>query len=432
MSGVPQLRQVLRAPGFRRLLGTRLTSQTADGVLQAGLAAYVLFSPERQTSALKVAAAFAVLLLPYSALGPFAGVLLDRWSRRHVIVRANFVRAALVALLAVQVGAGHDGLDLVVVALCVLGVNRFFLAALSAAMPHVVRTDQLVLANAVAPTTGTVAAAVGGVLGLVLRSALGGSDAVAAGIVLAAGAGYLAAALVASGFGAAELGPPQPDDGGPEPVGEAVSRVVAELVDGLRLVARTPRAARALAVIGAHRMLFGALTVLVVLLQRYTFHTDPDAGLTGLALTFVTLGLGVPLGAAATPAGIRRLGTDRWMALLLALAGVALLALGLPFEELLMAAAGLVIGFAGQGVKVAVDATLQLVVDDEHLGRVYSLYDVVFNVAFVAAAAAAAAVLPPHGRSPALLGGIALTYLLVAGWVVRFAPPGATAPGQPA
>src|SRR6201999_1857898 len=69
---------LLRGPGFRRLLGVRLFAQFADGVFQASLAGAVLFNPERQAHASDIAAGFAVLLLPYSVIGPFAGVLLDR------------------------------------------------------------------------------------------------------------------------------------------------------------------------------------------------------------------------------------------------------------------------------------------------------------------------------------------------------------------
>ncbi len=420
MSSAQDLRDVLHGADFRRLFATRLVSQFGDGVLQAGLASYVLFSPERQASATRVAAAFAVLLLPYSALGPFAGVLLDRWRRRHVLVRANLLRAGLVALLAVQVAVGRESLDFPLVALCVLGVNRFFLAGLSAALPHVVAANRLVVANALAPTSGTVASAVGASAGLAARGLLGGTDRAAAGIVLTAGAGYLAAAAIAARFPAARLGP-LPTEMGHEPVRRAARRVAGELVDGLRVVARTRRAARALGAIGTHRFMFGAVTVLVVLLQRNAFHSpdDPDAGLGGLALTFAAVGIGVPLGALATPAAVRRLGSERWVALLLAAAGISLLGFGLPLRELPLVGAGLAVGFAGQGIKVAADATLQLTIDDAHLGRVFALYDVVFNVAFVAAAAAAAAVLPADGRSRALMAAIAAGYLLAAAWAGR-------------
>src|SRR3712207_9024864 len=64
MAVVRDLRVLLRFQGFRRLLAVRLLSQGADGVYQVALAAYVVFSPEKQTSAAAIASAMAVLLLP--------------------------------------------------------------------------------------------------------------------------------------------------------------------------------------------------------------------------------------------------------------------------------------------------------------------------------------------------------------------------------
>jgi predicted MFS family arabinose efflux permease len=50
---------------------------------------------------------------------------------------------------------------------------------------------------------------------------------------------------------------------------------------------------------------------------------------------------------------------------------------------------------------------------------VFALYDVIFNVAFVAAAAAGAVVLPADGKSYVVLAGIALGYALTALWYAR-------------
>ena len=72
------LRVALARRDFRRLLFVRLLGQFGDGVFQISLAGAVLFNPERQAHAAEVAAGFAVILLPYCLVGPFAGVLLDR------------------------------------------------------------------------------------------------------------------------------------------------------------------------------------------------------------------------------------------------------------------------------------------------------------------------------------------------------------------
>ena len=86
---------LLRERGFRRLLGVRFAAQWGDGMFQAALGGAVLFNPERQADPLAVAAGLAVILLPYSLVGPFAGALLDRWDRRRVLLVANLLRAVL-------------------------------------------------------------------------------------------------------------------------------------------------------------------------------------------------------------------------------------------------------------------------------------------------------------------------------------------------
>jgi hypothetical protein len=55
------------------LLTIRLGAQWGDGVFQAALGGAVLFNPERQSDPVLVALGLAVVLLPYSIVGPFAG-----------------------------------------------------------------------------------------------------------------------------------------------------------------------------------------------------------------------------------------------------------------------------------------------------------------------------------------------------------------------
>src|SRR5882672_11453915 len=100
----------MRSRGFRRLLGVRLASQLGDGMFQAALAGSLLFNPQQATSPLAVAGGFAVLLLPYSIVGPYVGVFLDRWSRRSVLYAANLIRAGLVLPTALLVWYGQESL----------------------------------------------------------------------------------------------------------------------------------------------------------------------------------------------------------------------------------------------------------------------------------------------------------------------------------
>src|SRR5262249_55884600 len=150
------LRAILAKRGFRRLLGVRVISQIADGWFQAALAGSLLFNPEKRTSALEVATGFAVLLLPYSAIGPYAGGVLDRWSRQSIIFVANVLRALFVLPTIAFIWYGAESPPFVALALMIIGLNRFFLAGLSAAIPHVVDDRRLVTANALSGTLGSI------------------------------------------------------------------------------------------------------------------------------------------------------------------------------------------------------------------------------------------------------------------------------------
>ena len=73
-----------------------------------------------------------------------------------------------------------------------------------------------------------------------------------------------------------------------------------------------------------------------------------------------------------------------------------------------------VVGIAAQGSKICVDTIVQESVDDAYRGRVFSFYDVIFNIAFVSAAAFSALVLPADGASPAVFAVIAIGYAVTA------------------
>ncbi|MFC3997888.1 MFS transporter [Nocardiopsis sediminis] len=417
MSFFGDLRDVLQGPRFRRLFGTRVVAQFADGVYQAGLAGYVFFTPERHTTAAEVAVAFAVLLLPFSVVGPFAGVFIDRWSRRQVLAVSALAKAVLAACTAALVAAGSDGPLFLATALCLLSVNRFFLAALSAALPHVVPREKLMMANAVTPTCGTFAVFLGAGAGAGLRLLGGEGGGGTALILLGAAAAFVASSLAALTLGRRELGPGTGDRAG---MRAAVRGVTAGLADGARHIwARRP-ARSGLATIAGMRFVFGLSTLITLLLYNNTFTGGGVAGLAGFSVALAASGAGFFLGAVATPWAAARVGTDAWMAGLLALGAAALLAFGLPFSPALFPLAAFALGVVAQGVKVSVDTLVQRHVDDAFRGRVFSVYDMLFNAAFVVAAAVAALVVPPSGVSAAAVAAMAaICALMSAGWTAR-------------
>ena len=195
MTLVTALRDLARGAGFRRLLAVRLAGQCGDGVFEVTLASLFFFDPEQAGTPARVAAAFAVLLLPFTVVGPWVGVLLDRWRRRQVLLVGYGLRALGAVGVAALAAGDADGWPIYVAVLACVGVDRFLLAGLSAGLPHVVAGEDLVTANSLTPTAGTAAYGVGAGITFLLRL-LGTPDPV----LLLASAGLLA---VASGPGPA-------------------------------------------------------------------------------------------------------------------------------------------------------------------------------------------------------------------------------------
>ena len=427
------LRIVLRGRDFRRLFVTRLSSQTGDGAFQVALASLIFFSPERAATARDAALLLTIAVLPYTVIGPVAGVLLDLWPRRQVLVVVNLVRSVLVLGVAALVASGQTGPALYVLVLACMSVNRFFLAGLGASLPHVVPADELVMANAVSPTCGTMALMVGGGLALLGRRQLGAGDRTDALLLMMAAGWYLGSARLARRMAPDLLGPDRRPDrhpdrlvAGPDPglatrlagdlaaarhaVGRAARGLLRDVGAGARHVRDRRPAAHALAAIGAHRFAFGISTIATLLLCRnYLRPNDVDAGLALLTAVAAVTGVGIAVAAVLTPPVTRRIGAGRWIVLCFALAAVTESIFVWVLTEPLLYAGAFVIGLAAQGSKICVDSIVQTCVDDEFRGRAFSFYDVVFNAAFVAAAAFAATVVPSEGFSPgvyAIITGI--------------------------
>jgi hypothetical protein len=429
------LRTVLAERNFRRLFATRLISQTGDGVFTAGLGTYVFFNAATFPSPAKAAVAFAVLYGPYSLIGPFAGVFIDRWSRRQILVRSALLRAVFVALTAALMASGSLGAPLYVAVLLVLGVNRFFLSSLSAALPHVVAADKLVMANSVSPTAGGVMAALGGIVALGVNAATGDSEGGAAVTLLIAGGCYVTASLVASAMHRDLLGP-QRDPGQPPPARllSELASVAASLASGARYVLRRRGPTAALCATGANRFLYGILFLMSILLYRnYFYASSPPVAEGHYAVLAAVSAAGYGCAALVTPAVTRRLAKPAWIALLLAASAVVTGALGESFDQVAYLLIGFFLGLTGQGVAICATTILQEDVQDAYRGRVFSYYDMIFNVPFVAGAALSAAFMPLTGRSTPIIGLVAAGYAVASAgyWLLGRQSGAGGEPGMP-
>jgi len=421
---------VLAEPHFRRLFATRLISQAGDGMFTAGLGTYVFFNATTFPNPVRAAGAFAVLYLPYSLIGPFAGVIIDRCSRRQIIVWSAVARSVYVALTAALVASGNLGAPLYVGVLAVLGVDRFFLSSLSAALPHVVAADKLVMANAVGPTTGTIVSFLGGFAGLGVHLVTGGGRTGSAITLLVAGGGYLVAGVVGATMPRDLLGPDLPAGGQRVAVAAELRAVAAGLAAGARHVLARRLAGAVLLATACQRMVYGILFLMSILLYRnYFYHADANSALTHFTLVIVAAALGYGGAAVLLPLVSSRLSPSALIAVALVLAGLVAGPLGATFSQVPFLVISFVLGLAAQSVAISATTIIQQEVDDDFRGRVFSFYDMLFNVPFVIGAAVSAAFMPVSGKSYALVGVASGGYLLAGlGYALLIRQP---SPGSP-
>ena len=406
--------ELLRHPRLSRLLGVRWSGQATDGLFQSALASFVLFSPERQADALSAALGFAVVLLPYSLVGPFVGTILDRVSRQRALLFSNLARAANLLVVAALVFTGQTGVVLTVFVLIAFGVNRLILAGLSAGLPLVIETKSLISANALAVTGGSVLVVLGGGLGVAIRNLfdnLAVADHADAIMVLFAAGGYLSAALLTLRVGKKEIGPL------PHEVKEASFKEgINEMREGFAFLRTHSDAIRGIIATAVQRGGITALTLTALLLERNTFNSpsNPEAGLAGFGIVLTIAGVGITLGALTAPYGVKRFGRHRWIKWSLLVGAAGPIFLVVSQTEIALALTGFFVALCGQNVKVTNDALVQSKIDDYYRGRVFAVYDVLVNAAIVSGGLIAALMLPTSGVTPWVPALVSASYLLVA------------------
>ncbi|NKY53783.1 hypothetical protein [Nocardia vermiculata] len=415
----------VRRPGMLRLASVRFAGQFGDGMFQAALSGAILFNPERATDPLEIAGGFAVLLLPYSVIGPYAGALLDRWDRRTVLLIANAARAVLIVAAALGLWAGIAATPLLLLALAVVGISRFVLAGISAALPRVLEQRWLVPTNSVLATVASGCAGAGAATAVAIIGILGSGDRAGGIAVAAAACGSVVSIVLAAGFSRHLLGP-EPREAEAGDRRSTAVRTLRAVLTGLRTGARAIAGARdcttAMIGIGVHRIVFGADTLLMVLVLRRpgSDGVSASSGLIGFGVAITAVAAGMLAAAVLTPLLIPRLGRPRTVltglctALLVqaALVPPITIATGAaePRAHQLLLVGAFLLGLAGQTVKLTGDATLQIDIGDDRRGQVFALQDTIFNIAFVVAVALTALVIPADGRSPAVAATGAALY----------------------
>ena len=377
MSSIGRVRAVLAERDFLVLLAGQCIAQAADGMAQAVFADELILDPLLADTPERILAVFALTLVPYSVIGPFLGVFVDRWARRALMVWTNAIRALLLVTVPLWSDRLPSDVGLFAAVIALLGFGRLFLTTKGASLPAVLHERFLLRGNAISGGAGMIAALVGGVIGLGLVAGVGSNPSfVFAGLAYAAAALVLGRLSVPLGHAARV----------PERFGRAVARIALDLGAGLRAVWTNLRARLPIIGVFIVRSVGMLVTIAAILVIKDLYADDADARRWAAAAALGAAGAGAFLGATLAPLLGRRLAKAGLILLGFAISGIGIVALGgieaLPALFVLTFIGGLGTFTA----KVAVDAQVQEALPDDFRGRAFAVYDILYNLASVVAA----------------------------------------------
>jgi MFS family permease len=397
-----RLREIFSRRGFLKLFATRLVSQAGDGVFQLSAGAVLLFDHPGKNPALALVGVFAVALIPYSAIGPFVGVFIDRWERRTILTWVPVGRAVVAVMIPAAALLGKRGWAFYLVVLIVLSSNRFFLATISAVLPQLVDEEDLLIANTAATTGGSIANVIGQGVGAGISALTSGTIASALSSVAFAGSAVTARSIpVRRGF--------LPDR---KPLWQDVKDVVSEMADGARDVRSNARVVYALSAVTVVQLFVGAMSAVLVYYFIHVLRLSVSSAIGVLGV----LAAGIGLGVISVPFLARRIRRDRLIPLAFVIGGLGNVIAAFHLSRTSGTIGTVLVGASYALAKIPVDTIVQEEMDDVVRGRAFSLYDMVFNLARVAGIGIVAGVYQLHADSGWIVWAIAITFFIAAGF----------------
>ena len=346
---------VLRNASFRRLWIAQVVSQLGDWFNAVAVYALLL---DLTGSATLVAAMMVVQLLPLALVGPVAGAVVDRMSRRAVMIAADLARAVLFAGLVFVRSADQIWLAFGLVTLGVIA-TAFFEPARTAMLPDVVPREHLVTANALSAATWAVMLAIGASVGGAITVLVGRDVA-----FVCNGLSFLASALALRGLHVSETHHQlhAPD-------------TQVRVMDGIRYLRRHPSTIALLSIKGVWAIAGGMMLLLTVFGQRVFASSGTETAAHGIGVLFGARGVGATGGALLARA-VQRLEPETHRKLIpgaYALAALGYLALAVAPTLAVGALAVVWAHVFGTLLWVLSTVLLQLAVEPYMRGRIFAL-----------------------------------------------------------
>jgi MFS family permease len=392
---------VLKNPNFLALWGGQIFCQLADKVYLVLTIALINseFQQGGQSISGWVSALMMIFTIPAVLFGSVAGVFVDRWSKKVVLVASNIWRGILVLAIPFLLWLTHDWepvgvlpvgfLMILAVTFLVSTLTQFFAPAEQAAIPLVVEEQHLLSANSLYTTTMMASVIVGFAVGepvLVLADGIWSQFAGSGGLgkEILVGGSYAIAGIILLLLRTNEK---------PHPPETEFPHVFSDLRDGLRYLQENQRISNALLQLIILFSVFAALTVLAVRMAEII------ANLKASQFGFLLASGGVGIAGGASILGqfgqrfsYRQLSLWGCLGMAASLFGLSIFTTQLGAVLLLLA----LVGVFGALVGIPMQTAIQTETPPEMRGKVFGLQNNVINIALTL---------------PLALAGVAETFL---------------------
>jgi MFS family permease len=288
VTGGSGFRAVLKNRAFLALWIGQIFSQLGDRIVFVAFVAVItqLYGgAERYTSFLYVA-----FTIPAILLTAVAGVFVDRWPRRGVLVMTNLLRAGLVALLPF---VGQSSLwGIYFLAFGISAATQFFVPAEAATIPAIVPKAQLLTANSLFTTTMMASVIFGFALGdpLISRFSLQYIHLPLTALFVLASAALM---LVKVPDRVADT----TRSGAPQTVAQSLTAFGAEIQEGVAYIRQNRMVFQAMVRLSVLFSVIVALCVLFISFAKAMLYTDPNVAARKFTYIITSSGIGMVLGA---------------------------------------------------------------------------------------------------------------------------------------
>jgi hypothetical protein len=363
-----------RKRDFTFLMGSQWFAQLADGLVGAALAKLITFGGQAgfdpETARTTRDALFIVLMtfLPYSVFSPFVGVLIDRWNRRRLLIGANALRTLVLAIIIV-IGISRIGdAALYISFLLILAGTRLLLAIKGASLPAVLGERDLVQGNSISQAGSALFQLFGAGVAVVASGLVDTRVILVAGVLVYAVATAAASGTRKLGYGRQAV-----------PLGREVGRLLRDLTDGVREVARRAAAGLSLLSFLVVRSMLTLTVLATAFLSRDLIGKESTVALIAGGVGALGAGLGFVLAYVLRD----RVSPTTIVSGALIFGGAGMLAFGGIISTVGISLMAFSVGLSFFLGKVGVDTLMQQSLSDSFRGRGFSFQDLVYNLSWI-------------------------------------------------